>query len=272
MPSVSVNGVQLYYEETGSGPPVLFSHGLLWSGRMFAAQVEALAPRYRCISYDHRGQGRSEVPPGDEMSIEDCAEDAAALIEALDAGPCHFVGLSMGGFVALRLALRRPELVRSITLVESAADPEPVENHRKYGLMNLVARLGGIRLLTGRVMPIMFGRTFLADPGRAALRERWTAELVSNRRTIYRAVNGVIRREGVDDEALGTITTPTLVLHGEEDVAVKMERAERTAAAIPGARLVRIPRAGHSSSVEEPEAVNAALLDFLGAVGSAAQR
>src|SRR5213078_2875597 len=111
MPKLSVNGVELHYEDSGSGPPVVFSHGLLWSGRMYAAQVATLADRHRCITYDHRGQGQSPVSPT-AYDMDTLAEDAAALIEKLGALPCHFVGLSMGGFVGLRLAIRRPELLR----------------------------------------------------------------------------------------------------------------------------------------------------------------
>src|SRR5205823_2727516 len=125
VPMLAVNGVRLYYDDTGgSGEPIVFSHGLLWSGRMFEAQVAALRGRYRCITYDHRGQGRSDVPRARSHDMETVTDDAASLIEALGAAPVHFVGLSMGGFVGMRLAARRPELLRSLVLLETSADPE----------------------------------------------------------------------------------------------------------------------------------------------------
>ncbi|HET9451382.1 MAG TPA: alpha/beta hydrolase, partial [Aggregicoccus sp.] len=103
MPLLSVNGTQLYYEDSGGeGEPVVFSHGLLWSSQLFAPQVQALRARYRCIAYDHRGQGRSAKPPGRSVDIETVYEDAVALIETLGVASCHFVGLSMGGFVGMR--------------------------------------------------------------------------------------------------------------------------------------------------------------------------
>ncbi|MDQ8159242.1 MAG: alpha/beta hydrolase, partial [Gemmatimonadota bacterium] len=106
---LTVNGARLWVEDTGgSGPPLLFSHGLLWSTRMFDAQVAALRHQYRCIAWDHRGQGQSEVPPTRAISIEQCYEDAVALIEQLGVAPVHLAGLSMGGFVAMRIAARRP--------------------------------------------------------------------------------------------------------------------------------------------------------------------
>jgi pimeloyl-ACP methyl ester carboxylesterase len=232
---------------------------------MFEAQVRALAPRYRCIAYDHRGQGRSADPGGRLHDIEDVTQDAVALIRALGVAPCHFVGLSMGGFVGLRLGARHPELLRSLTLLETSADPEPDENVPRYRLLAFVARWFGLRVLTGRVMPILFSRSFLADPSRAVERERWRGRIASNRRSIVRAVHGVIERRGVADE-LPRVRVPTLVIVGEEDVATVPAKAERIHALIPGSRLVRIARAGHSSCIEQPEQVNDAIGEFLGSL------
>jgi pimeloyl-ACP methyl ester carboxylesterase len=271
MPLLTANGTELYYEDSGgSGEPVVFSHGLLWSTALFDKQVEALKGRYRCVAYDHRGQGRSGVPPGDEVGIESCYEDAVQLIQKLGLAPCHFVGLSMGGFVGMRIAARRPDLLRSLSLLETSADPEPPENVGRYKLLNLVGRTLGLSLVADRVMPIMFGKSFLTDPARAAERAEWRRRLAGNKRSIYKAVNGVLRRKGVVEE-LVEIRTPTLVVVGEEDVATVPAKAERLHARIRGSRLVRLPRGGHSSTVEEPEAVNAALSAFLAEHAAPAQ-
>lgn len=263
MPSLQVNGAELFYDERGSGSEtVVFAHGLLFDGRMFDAQVAALSGRFRCLTFDFRGQGRSAVTP-DGYDMDTLAEDAAALIEALGAAPCHFVGLSMGGFVGLRLASRRPELLRSLALVDSSADPEPAENLPRYRLLNTIARWLGLRVVAGRVMPIVFGRSFLRDPARREVRELWRQRIVSrDRRGVTRAVRGVIYRDGVQDELPG-IRVPTLILVGEEDLATPRERSERMRAAILGAELVVVPRAGHSAPIENPEAVTAALGEFL---------
>ncbi|HEU0302085.1 MAG TPA: alpha/beta fold hydrolase [Longimicrobium sp.] len=270
MPSIHVNGAWLHYEESGSGPEtVVFAHGLLWSGRMFDAQVAALRDRYRCITYDLRGQGQSEVT-ADGYDMDTLAEDAAALIEALGAAPCHFVGLSMGGFIGMRLAFRRPRLLRSLVLMETSPYPEPPESARKYRMLGRIARWISLRLVADRVMKIMFGWTFLNDPGREEERREWRARLLANHPVgIQRALRGVTDREGVDPE-LTRIHTPTLVVVGTEDVATPREKAERIATRIPGARLVVIPCAGHTSSVEEPEAVSQALLDFIPSHGPSA--
>src|SRR5574341_1081632 len=177
MPEIQINGVRLHYTDEGSGPQaIVFAHGLLWSGRMFEAQVNALKDRYRCVTFDFRGQGQSEVSR-DGYDIETLYGDAAALIGALGCAPCHFVGLSMGGFVAMRLAARCPELVRSMILLETSADPEPEENVPRYRLLNLIARWLSLRLVAGPVMRIMFGQTFLNDPARAAQREEMRQRL-----------------------------------------------------------------------------------------------
>jgi len=263
---VHVHGVRLHVEDTGgSGPPVVFSHGLLLSSRLWDEQIAALRGSYRCIAYDHRGQGRSEVPRDRCIGMDQLAADAAALVEGLGAAPCHFVGLSMGGFVGLRLAARRPELLRSLTLLETSADPEPPENVPRYRLLNLVARWLGPWAVASKVMPILFGRTFLTDPARASDRAAWRARVAANRHDIWRAVNGVLERDSVHGE-LAAVRAPTLVLVGEEDVATVPAKAERIAAGVAGARLVRIPGAGHSSPVEQPQAVTAELRGFLDSV------
>jgi 3-oxoadipate enol-lactonase len=257
-----IDGVELFVEERGSGPPVLFSHGLLWSGRMYAPQIAALCSRYRCIAYDHRGQGRSETPPERTIEIETVYRDTVALIEALGIAPCHFVGLSMGGFVGMRLAARRPELVRSLVLLETAADAEPRQNLPKYRVLNAIARLGLLGAVAGRVAPIMFGQTFLRDTTRSAERRSYTRALAQNRRRIYRAVNGVLSRHGVEQE-LAAIRCPTLVVWSAEDRAIARTRAEALHRGIAGSELTILPRGGHSVTLEEPELVSEVLSRFL---------
>jgi len=268
MPRIKVNGTELFYEDTGGpGEPIVFSHGLLWNTALFAPQMAALKSRYRCIAYDHRGQGQSTDDRSESIALDVLADDAVALIGVLGLGRVHFCGLSMGGFVAMRLGARRPELVRSLILCETSADEEPPENAPRYRRLNFVARWLGPRVVMGKVMPLLFGKTSLADPARALEREEWLAQLRKNRRSIWRAVNGVIDREPIAPE-LHRITAPTLVIVVDEDVATVPAKAERIAAGIAGAKLVLIPKAGHSSSVEQPAAVTAAIASFLGRMGS----
>jgi 3-oxoadipate enol-lactonase len=265
MPTIRTNGTDLWYEDTGgSASAILFSHGLLLSTRQFDPQVTALRDRYRCIAYDHRGQGRSALSKLRSIDMETLTADAIALIEALGLAPVHFCGHSMGGFVGMRLAARRPELVRSLILIDTSADPEPPENVPRFRTMSWIARYLGTSLVIERTMRIMFGRTTLADPARAAERRAWRLALQANRRMIWRAVNGVIERRGVAKE-LSSINASTIVLVGEEDLATIPAKAEAIHKAIPGSWLVHIPAAGHITTWEQPAAVNATLAAFLAA-------
>ncbi len=265
MPWLSVNGATIYYEEHGTGPEtIVFAHGLLWSGRMFDHQVNALKDRYRCITFDFRGQGQSEVTASG-YDMDTLTADAATLIEALHCAPCHFAGLSMGGFVGMRLAIRHPELLASLILMETSVDPEPRENVGRYRLLNFIARWLGLNLVADQVMPIMFGAKFLNDPARAQERKLWRERMVANHRIgISRAVQGVIDRQGVYD-LIDRITLPTLIVVGDQDVATPPAKAERIHARIRNSTLVVIPGAGHTVTVEEPDALNAALERFLAA-------
>ena len=263
MPYIKVNGVELYYEDSGgtSNETIVFSHGLLWSGRMFADQVAHLKGRYRVITYDHRGQGQSEVTASG-YDMETLSEDAVALIKALNITSCHFAGLSMGGFVGMRLASRYPEFIKSLILMETSAQAEPVENVPKYNLLNNIVKVLGTWPVKGPVMKIMFGQKFLNDQGRAALRKHWVNELLKNKRSITRAVVGVNTRLGIESE-LTNIKCPTLVMVGDQDVATVPEKAKFIHSKILQSKLVIIPGAGHTSSVEEPDLVNNELDTFL---------
>jgi len=263
MALLDVNGARLWVEDSGGGgEPIVFAHGLLWSGAMYAPQVAALRARYRCVTFDFRGQGHSPVC-ADGYDMDTLFSDAAALIEQLDLGAVHFVGLSMGGFVGQRLAARRPELVRSLALLETAADPEPAFNHFKYRVMLELSRVVGLRPFVGLVMKAMFGAPFLRDPARAAERAGLQDQLLAiDRVGLRRATMGVLTRKAIAAE-LARIRAPTLVLSGEADAAVVPARSRKMADAIPGARFQLIPRAGHTSTLEEPAAVTAALDAFL---------
>jgi len=267
MATIELDGTSLYYEDTGpgsTGETIVWSHGLLWTTEQFAPQIAALRGRYRCIAWDHRGQGRSAADHRECIGIELVWRDAVRLVQTVAGGPVHFCGLSMGGFVAMRMAARHPELVRSLILLETTADPEPIENIARYRMLARVLRLLGPRIIKNQVAPIMLGKTLIADKARRAELTAFV-DLMARRRDIWRAVNGVIDRAGIHDE-LPRITAPTLVVVGDEDVATPRPKADRIVNAITGAKLVTIPRAGHSSPVEEPALVTAAIEGFLQAL------
>lgn len=270
MARVEVGGVGLEVFDTGVGDQtVCFSHGLLWDHRMFLPQIHALRGRYRCVAWDHRGQGRSGVPSGRVVTIEEVTSDAVRLVEQLGVGPVHFVGLSMGGFVGMRIAARRPELVRSLSLLETAPDVEPPENVPKYLRLLWVVRLLGVRrFVADRVLKIMCGASFLNDPRNEAQVDELRRRMQENRRSIRKAVLGVIEREGVEAE-LRRIRCPTLVLRGTEDAAIARDRSRKLLDGIPHAEWAEVEGCGHTSSLERPEAVTEVLVGFLDRVARA---
>jgi len=266
MPMIHVNDIDIYYEDSAPNdkqkPIMVFAHGLLWNTRMFDKQVEYFKAGYRCIAFDFRGQGQSEITKSG-YDMETLTEDTLALLDALDIQQCHFLGLSMGGFVAQRIALKRPELLLSLTLLETSADPEDPKNVPQYRKLIKAIRWLGMKRVSQKVMPIMFGSSFLADKSRKADRREWLSMLQSNRKGgVIKATTGVIERSATYDQ-LSDIKMPTLIIVGDEDVATPYAKAERMHFAIAGSKLVVIKGAGHTATVEEPEQVNKAINKFL---------
>jgi pimeloyl-ACP methyl ester carboxylesterase len=260
MPHINCNNASLFYIDEGTGEEtIVFSHGLLFSHEMFRAQIDFFKSQYRCIAYDHRGQGQSEVTKTG-YDMDGLFLDAAALIENLQVGPVHFVGLSMGGFVGMRLATRKPHLIKSLTLMETSADSEV--NKLKYSVLNLIFKVAGSKPIYKKIMHILFGKSFMNDPERAEDRLYWENKMMAIPKTVTRAVSGVISRSGVFEE-IKSIQKPTLVIVGDEDVATTPEKAQRIHKQINGSVLEIIPGAGHSSTIEKPDEVNSILEKFL---------
>lgn len=270
MTLIGVNGKQVNIEDTGApegkpdAPVLVMGHGLLFSTSMWRFQVAALRSSYRCVTIDWRGQGATP-PDADGYDMDSLYADAVGVIEHLDVGPVHYLGLSMGGFVGQRLAARRPDLVRSLTLIDTSSGPEDPDKVKKYRLLGTVYGLLGFKPLIGQVAPIMFTPAFLATPAGKEVVTTWVGELKRQQRGgTKRAILGVVDRLPVHDE-IGAITAPTLVIVGSDDPATPVAKAERIAATVPGARLEILPGVGHVSTLEAPDAVNALILPFLAA-------
>ena len=266
MPNIQLNNADIYYEDSAPNdtqkPVMLFAHGLLWSTKIYDKQVAHFATDYRCIAFDLRGQGQSEITK-DGYDMDTLADDAIELLEALNIASCHYVGLSMGGFVGQRVAIKRPDLLQSLTLIDTSADPEDPNNIPNYKKLVAAIKWLGMKRVSKKVMPIMFGSTFLTDKTRRADNKEWLALLNSNRKEgVVKATTGVIERKGVYDQ-LDKVTTPTLIIVGDEDVATPYAKAERMHFAIKGSKLAVIKGAGHTSTVEEPEQVNTVMSKFL---------
>ena len=263
MPYLDINGCRYFYEDVGSGPETLvFGHGFLLTHRMWEHQIEALRDRYRCITFDWRGQGWSDVTEGG-YSVKELCADLLQLLDQLDVGPYHYIGLSMGGFVGFRLLLRNPAHLRSAALLDTQAGAEEDASRRRYEAMLLIARYIGYTPLMSRVMPLLFGPAFLKNPENKQETERWEGIIMSNDRLgVYRAGHGIFHRPSVLPQ-LGAVQTPTLLLTGADDLPTPVEKARLAHERLAESELAVIPAAGHSSPIERPDAVTAALERFL---------
>jgi 3-oxoadipate enol-lactonase len=272
MTLVAVNGIQLNIHDTGApdgkpdAPVLVMGHGLLFSTTMWRHQLAALSTEYRCVAVDWRGQGGT--PPTESgYDMDTLYADLVALVEHLDVGPVHYAGLSMGGFVGLRLAARRPDLVRSLTLIDTSAGPEDPEKISRYRLMAGVYGIFGFRPLKSQVAPIMFSPAWLKTPAGKETVRTWTSELLPlQRRGTKQAIRGVTDRLAITDE-LTAITVPTLVIVGSEDSATPVAKAEAIARGVKDSRLDVLTGVGHVSTLEDPDRITALMRDFLAAHG-----
>jgi 3-oxoadipate enol-lactonase len=263
MPIATVNGVRLYYELAGHGDTVTFVHGSGLDGRMWADQVEVFAKLYQVLVPDLRGLGRSQVVDSQYPQ----SEDVARLLRDLGIERTHLVGLSMGGCVAVDLALSHPALVASLVLVDASMQGFrwPGNVRRSAGLAE-VAKNAGVSEANAR---------FLRDPMFEGSRRR--PEVFRKLKTIVSEHRGsrwlglAPARYRCSDfiDRLHEITAPTLIIVGELDVPYILCAADGYAAGIEGARKVVIPNAGHMCNMDEPEAFNRLTLEFL--AGTAAR-
>jgi 3-oxoadipate enol-lactonase len=266
MPAVTLDGNEYVYEEKGSGSPVVFAHGLTFDRHMWDPQVESLSTRYRCIAYDFLGHGGSSVAVR-EYSLEDEAENMHALMAGWGASPAHVVGLSMGGMVAMRLALAHPEDVRSLSLLDTSAEEEVEERRPQYEAMAAAAQASGPESVVGAVAPFMFSQRFLeSQPEKvAAFRQQFIA---SNADGIAAATKAVTRRTNLLEHISG-IRVPALVIVGGEDISTTPDKAQNIVERIAGARLETVAGAGHMTPIEQPERVSQLISEFLTEVDSA---
>jgi len=262
MPELQRDGATIYYEVTGDGPTLVLGHSLMCDLEMWRDVAPRLAERYRVINIEVRGHRRSTAPA--PFTLEDLAGDWLAIMDREQVKRAMLVGLSMGGMTALRLALRAPERVAGLALLDSNGDPEDRAKRLQYAMMVAIyKRFGAVRLLEGRTAAIMLGKTTRAR--QPALID-WLRDTVKrhDRAQLPRAIQAVFRR-GPLLERLAAIDAPTCVLCGDEDTATPPVKSERLAAAIRGAKLELIREAGHLSALEQPDLVHAKLRGFLDA-------
>jgi 3-oxoadipate enol-lactonase len=257
---LSVSGGSLHYDVRGDGATVLFLHAFPLALAMWDEQARRLEKTHRVVRFDARGFGASS--PGDgPLTMERIADDAVALLDHLGLASAVVCGLSMGGYAAFALVRRHPARLRGLVLADTRAGADtPAARASRAELAERVLREGAAAVAEAMV-PKLLGATSLADrPDTVAEVRRMI--LGNPARGIANALAGLAGRAD-SATTLREVRVPTLVVCGEEDLLTPVSESEALAGGIAGARLVTIPKAGHLSSMENPEAFDAALLGFL---------
>jgi pimeloyl-ACP methyl ester carboxylesterase len=261
MPTAAVNGIQVSYADSGGdGPAVVLSHGFLMDASMFDAQVAALTPEYRVITWDQRGHGGTPAPG--PFSYWDSARDALALLHHLGIERAVLGGMSQGGFLSLRAALLARHRVRGLILIDSQAGTEAEANRPGYEQLHQAWLDQGPGPVQEIVAAIILG------PGQwdgwyAKWAEQYAQWAPSNLGQLTWPFRCLMDRDDITGR-LGEIGCPALIVHGSEDAAIPPARAEQLHGSLAGpATFTLIGGAPHASNVTHPDAVNAEIMNFL---------
>lgn len=256
MPQLDLNGTTLHHLECGQGEPLVLLHAYPLRAECFAPQLDALSDRFRVIVPDLRGFGGSaagEAPP----SMVLFAQDVLALLDALGIAAVTVGGVSLGGYVSLALLREDPSRVKGLVLIDTQAVADDAAAKAGREVAARAALEEGIDAVVAAMLPKL-----LSPSAPAPLRFEVEAMIRQNRPAACAATLRAMAERPDGRELLSRFGGPALVLHGEEDVAVPLARAEQMAdlLSIP---VTRIPNAGHLPQLENPTAVNAALRGFL---------
>ena len=262
MPYAVNRGTKLYWEEHGSGPPVLLIMGLSFTHEMWFRVLPAFASRYRVILFDNRGVGNSDVPPG-LYSISKMARDALTVLHAAGISAAHVIGASMGGMIAQELALRHPERVRSLVLGSTSHGGLlahwPHLQYRPRGIRwSQASRLERENALIPLLYAATTPRERIEDDFQIRCQCKWS------QRGFLSQFAGILTWTSY--WRLPRLKVPTLVIHGAEDHLVPPENGKVVASRIPGAEFLLIPHAGHILITDQPEVAMEAILAFLGKI------
>jgi len=255
---ITANNIKISYRLDGpeDGQVVLFSNSLMSNFSMWDTQVEMLSKSYRVLRYDQRGHGGTQTTPG-PYTIDLLTEDVCALLETLDIGSVHFVGLSMGGFTGQLFAYNYPEKVRSLTLCDTACvmPPKSLWNERIQA-----ARDHGIEVLLEGTLQRWFTPPF--HQSGAEQLDKVRQMILATGVEGYVGCAQAIRDMNICDNLAG-ISVPTLVMVGEEDPACPITSARALYDGIIDSQLVVIPQAAHLPNIEQTAMFNSALVNFL---------
>lgn len=265
MPTVRAGQVEVAFEQVGDGDSIVWLPGTGLRRVTWLRQVEHFAPRHRCVSVDLRGSGDT-VGGGTEFTVADMAQDVALALDALGVGRAAFVGLSLGSAIVQELALARPELVSAAVLLGTWSSTAREHHIRRHFESRLYALEHGPLDVFAQFAFWMSAPSLVDDE--PELQERVEADLAEH---VSRNLEGTAAHFRADlghdtRERLSSITAPTLVLHGTEDLITLPWYNRRVAELIPGARLVTVAHAGHLAWLERPDEVNTHIEQFLSTV------
>ena len=247
---IKCNGIELQYVVEGSGPWVVMSHSLACDATMWDEQARVLGRDHRVLRFDTRGHGGSDAPEGG-YTLEMLADDAKGLLDGLGIRSCHWVGLSLGGMIGQTFALKYPGIFKTLTLCDTASSYGPE-----------AAQMWQERISTANEKGMAGWFTEPFRQSRKDTMERVSKMIRNTPVAGYAGCCHAIPKLNLTHR-LKEIRCPTLVLVGEQDMATPVAAAREIHSAIGGAELVIIPSAAHLSNIEQAEAFNRALLDFL---------
>jgi pimeloyl-ACP methyl ester carboxylesterase len=259
----------MHYDVVGTGDPVLLIAGLSMPGAMWAPQGKALGQQFRVITFDNRGVGETDLPPEPVYTMAQLADDAAALLRQLKLTRTHVVGVSMGGTIAQELALRHPELVRSLVLVSTWAKADARFIQVIESWMSLASRVPIEERYRHVFFPWVFSPAFFEkkDNVESAFRGALAYPHQTKAEAIERQARGIFAWNGARVSRLGAIKVPTLVVAGKDDILTPPDFARALAKLIRRARLSLMP-GGHSLILEQADTFNRTLVRFLKGVRS----
>lgn len=261
----TIHGLELAFVDRGTGPAVLLVHGFPLDHTMWNAQIEALSQSYRVIAPDLRGFGASGVSQ-DTVTMRQMADDLAALLDAREvSGRVALCGLSMGGYIAFQFQRAYGNRLRALVLCDTRSMPDtPEAAAGRHQTADRLLAEGRTSFLADAMLPKLLSPATLRD--RPAIAETLRRTIEGNDpRGVAAAARGMAQRPDATPW-LSEIACPTLVVVGAEDAISSPAEMQGIARGIPKARCVEIAGAGHMSPVEAPQAVNAALLQFLGEI------
>lgn len=256
------NGILLNYAERGNpaGLPVVFIHGFPFNHRMWDPQMRALPAGYRAVCYDVRGHGESQIADG-QYSIEFFVDDLIALLDHLVVETAVVVGLSMGGYIALRAVERHPERIRGLVLADTRCEADPNEGKVKRSAGVLAVKRDGVPAYAENFVKAVFAPASLAAQVPAV---EFVKTMIRGNTPL--GISGTLLALAARTDtsaALASINVPTLIMCGEHDGLTPPAASEKLHAGIRDSEYVLIPGAGHMANLENEEAFNTALVAFL---------